>query len=466
MQQFFYDAQIRRFILQFIRALSNFQVEYGQDENGATALRRVPVKYGDVSKQASYILNNASENTITGNVPMISCYVSGLSYARDRVQEPNFISKMNIRQRAYDPDTGTYTQEQGNAYTVERHMPVPYKLTMKADIWTSNLTQKLQLLEQLLIMFNPSLELQSTDNYIDWTSLSAIEITEVNFSSRTVPIGTEDPLDIATLTFELPIWISAPAKVKRLGVIQKIVNSIWDAGGNIDEAIFNENLLLGTRQYYTPLLYGLICLDGELELVKYNEIVVDDSIQAVPTKLGTSDSWEALINVYGALQEGASQIRLGNEETGVSIVGTIAYDPNDNTKLIFDIDEDTIPANTLQPITAIIDPSRSGPGAGLPEVENGQRYLLLNPIGDPYDSSYDGADAWKNTSGNADLIANRFDIIEWNGLNWFVAFDSQSAEDAEFVTNLTTGIQYVWNGTAWLKSYEGEYKAGEWTLIL
>ena len=163
-QQFFYDAQIRRFILQFIRALSGFQVEFGRDANGAVTLQEVPVKYGDASRQASQILRNASENTIAQNVPMISCYVSGLSYDRARVQEPNFVSKMHIRQREYDADTGTYLQTQGNAFTVERLMPVPYKLTMKADIWTSNLTQKLQLLEQLLTLFNPSLELQSTDN--------------------------------------------------------------------------------------------------------------------------------------------------------------------------------------------------------------------------------------------------------------------------------------------------------------
>ena len=32
--QFAYDAQVRRFVVQFIRMLSNFQVEFGQDSNG------------------------------------------------------------------------------------------------------------------------------------------------------------------------------------------------------------------------------------------------------------------------------------------------------------------------------------------------------------------------------------------------------------------------------------------------
>ena len=40
MQQFFYDEQIRRFLLQFTRVFSNFQVEYGRTEdNSAKALQ-------------------------------------------------------------------------------------------------------------------------------------------------------------------------------------------------------------------------------------------------------------------------------------------------------------------------------------------------------------------------------------------------------------------------------------------
>ena len=463
-QQFFYDAQIRRFILQFIRALSGFQVEFGRDANGAVTLQEVPVKYGDASRQASQILRNASENTIAQNIPMISCYVSGLSYDRARVQEPNFVSKMHIRQREYDADTGTYLQTQGNAFTVERLMPVPYKLTMKADIWTSNLTQKLQLMEQMLTLFNPSLELQSTDNYIDWTSLSAIEIIDVNISSRTIPVGTDDPLDIASLTFELPIWISSPAKIKKLGVIEKIVNSIYDAGGDIDNAIFNQDLLLGTRQYFTPLLYGTILVGNQLQLIKYNEVLADPNNEyATPEKVGTADNWDALVSVYGKLTDGISQIRLGNEETGVNIMGTVAYHPSDPTIMLFTVDADTIPTNTLDPVDAIIDPERSGPGTGLPAAVAGTRYLILRDIGADFNA--DGADAWKSTLG-VDLVASAYDIIEYDGTAWSVVFDSSEITTSEYVSNITSGIQYVWTGTAWQKSYEGEYKAGEWTLIL
>ena len=54
-QQFFYDAQIRRFLIQFIRIVSNFEVEFGKDRDGTRTLQRVPVTYGDPSRQAATI---------------------------------------------------------------------------------------------------------------------------------------------------------------------------------------------------------------------------------------------------------------------------------------------------------------------------------------------------------------------------------------------------------------------------
>ena len=60
--QFAYSGQIRRFVLQFIRMFSNFQVEFGNNSSGAKTLQTVPVYYGDPSRQAAQILKNNSEN--------------------------------------------------------------------------------------------------------------------------------------------------------------------------------------------------------------------------------------------------------------------------------------------------------------------------------------------------------------------------------------------------------------------
>jgi hypothetical protein len=197
-QQFFYDSQVRRFLTQFIRVVSGFQVEFGQNDAGQRVLQQVPVIYGDPSRQAAQILKVNSENMMN-SVPAMSVYISALDYNREAMQDPTFISKINVHQRAYDPDTGGYLSGPGDAYTVERLMPVPYKLTLKLDIWTSNTEQKLQLIEQLAQLFNPSLELQSTDNYVDWGSLTVVELKSTVWDSRTIPAGADESISLSLI---------------------------------------------------------------------------------------------------------------------------------------------------------------------------------------------------------------------------------------------------------------------------
>ena len=140
--------------------------------------------------------------------------------------------------------------------------------------WTSNTEQKFQIIEQMGTLFNPSLEIQSTDNYIDWTSLSVVQLTDIQWSSRTVPMGTDDSsIDIATLTFELPIWLSAPAKVTKMGVIQKIIASVFSSTGELSEDIFDPAKLL-TRTDLTVMGFGVILVDNTLELVRHDEAVI------------------------------------------------------------------------------------------------------------------------------------------------------------------------------------------------
>jgi len=464
-QQFFYDGQIRRFIVQFIRIVSNFQVEFGKDRTGNTTLQTVPVFYGDSSKQVANILRNNSESTMQ-TVPSMAVYVNALNYDRERVQEPNFVSKMNVRQKFYNEDTQSYENRQGDAFTVERHMPVPYRLEMKLDIWTSNTEQKLQLIEQLGTLFNPALEIQSTDNYIDWSSLSAVFLTGVNWSSRSVPVGTENPIDVATLTFDLPIWISAPSKVKKLGVIHKIIASVYDGTGDLDLSIADGTKLLGDRQYFTPLDYGVILLGNQLQLLRVEQMADPRDPTALPqTKLGSvKENWKDLIGVYGDLTNGFTQIRL-EMDNGDEVVGTVAYHPSDPHILLFTPDVDTLPVNTVTSVTSIIDPTAATTPDKVAAKITGTRFLLLEAIGDFEGIAGYGPEVWQGTGGE-DIIANAYDIIEWDGTKWNVTFDSEQEKSVQYTTNLTTGVQYKWTGSQWVKSYEGEYKNGLWTLVL
>ena len=445
---FFYDGQLRRYLLQITRLFSNFYIEYGTDDQGNASYVRVPVRYGDSSRQAQAIIQNNSSSGMP-SAPMITFYITGMEYSRDRVQEPYHISKMNVRQRKYNPTAEDFETTQGNAFTVERHMPVPYDMSINVDIWTSNNMQKHQLFEQIVPLFNPSLEIQSTDNFIDWTSLSAMYLDRTTWSSKNIPMGTDDTIDVMTLGFSLPVWISQPARVKKLGVVHKIITSIYDSSGDALAAIENDDLLTGTRIQITPWGYRALLIGNQLKAFKQSSSVTDFTDPV---------DWKAVLEMYGVIRDGISLIRIGNSDSGNEVTGTVALHPTDPKILLFTADQDSVPSNTLAPVNAVIDPLKNGPGVGLPVAAIGIRYLLIDNIGDT-DNTQPSL-AWGN------VVANINDIIEWNGTQWVVDFDAAESTNTEFVSNITTGIQYRWDGLNWLKSFEGVYEGGSWSLVI
>jgi T4-like virus Myoviridae tail sheath stabiliser len=462
MQSFFFDGQVRRFLTQFARMFSGFQVEFGRNESGVAGtgdtLYRVPIRYGDASRQAQTIMQDNSANNMP-STPLMTFYITGLDFDRPRMQNPSYVDNKSIRQREYDSATNTFETTQGNAFTIERYMPAPYKLSINLDIWTSNSNQKMQILEQILPLFNPSLEIQSTDNFLDWTSLSIVELVSTGWSSRQVPQGQSDPIDISTLKFALPIWLSLPAKVKKLGVVETIVASIYDGRGDLVNAIADNDLLLGTRQYITPYGYQVVLIGNKLQILAQSAVVDEPNYALAPPDpvVPNNLTWTPIVNMYGVLRPGISLIAL-TQEDGSQVYGTIAFDPTNDQFLLFTVITESIPQNTLPPVDAVINPQRSGPEYGLPAATTGQRYLLTESVG--------AAPGWTGTYGQT-ITAYPNDIIEYDGTQWNISFNSQdSINHTQFVTNITTEIQYKWIGHAWVKSYQGLYPGGKWSIII
>jgi hypothetical protein len=459
MAQYFYDSQIRRFLIQFARIFSDWNVTKGKDPAGNDIIVRVPIQYGDQSRQVAAIQANNSPSTLP-SAPMITYYITGLEYDQKRTQDPYFIDKVNVRQRSFNQTTQSYEQTQGQAFTVERVMPVPYTLNITVDFWTSNYNQKLELVEQLGVLFNPSMEIQSTDNFIDWTSLSVVYQNGLTFSSRTVASTTGNPIDIMTWKFYMPIWLSTPTKVKKLGVVHKIIASIFQ--GNALTDMQDDHLLLGTREKITPYGYKLLLIGNTLQILPANQTLYpDNSAIDLPSNPNTALYWTSVLNVYGTVRPGISQIWLQNPYMDTDIVGTIEYNETDDRLLIFTIDKDTLPMNTIKSVDSIINPQLKAPGYGLPDPAAGQRYLIVEPIGSSKTSTIDNS-IWGN------VIASANDVIQYNGNAgvWEVDFDSNANTIVQYVTNITSGVQYRFANNTWMKSFEGWYDQGDYNIVI
>jgi hypothetical protein len=449
--EYFYDKQFKRYISQVIRLFSDFKVDIGTSGDGTPLYRTVPVNYGDISRMAANILKNNSENVLN-TAPFFSIYITGLEMAPDRRTYQQFTHDKSIIEKKFDETTGEYINEPGDRYQVTRHNPVPYNLSINVDLWTTNNDQKFQLFEQVLILYNPSVNLRSNSSPADWSSLTYIEMTNSNWSSRSIPSGPDDVIDVATFQFKLPILLNPPVKVKRETLIHSVITKL--------DVVDGDNLkLFDARQPFESQYrsYSVITLENYRLLFENGRAIILNRNGGNTDEDGNLLDWNHIFNNYGNFREGISQIRLRMsniiDDDSNDIIAVIdSIDPVNTNELLLTVDTDTLPADTLSPIDAVIDPQQNYPNDGTLPVESiGQRYLLTDEVGQ---------------GGIWDVDAVQNDIIEYNGASWQVVFDSNSSSSIEYVYDSDQQEQYEWDGSTWKQSYTGIYNNGFWRLYL
>lgn len=465
---FFFDNQTRRYLIQFIRIFSDVKVRIGPDANGLYKIQRVPIVYGDPSWMVAQLIKGASENTMLPS-PMFSAWIENIKIVPERRQSPQYVGKASVIEREFNPLTQTYSHDPGVRQDIERYMPVPYDLFLRLDLWTTNTTTKLQIMEQICTIFNPSLQLQQNDNILDWTSIFEVWLEDVIWSNRNIPQGGEQERDVMSFKFKVQAWINPPAKLKRSGLIAEIVTRVFDTAsvGSIEESINSGNNYDPFKNLSaTPI--QIVTTEGNYKISVAKGSNTD--YITLLNEYGRVDpalSWKTLIQEYGQITPNITKIRLKlDADLDVSssdIIGTIEEDPNNQNILFFVPDFDTLPTNTLLPITTIIDPTEVSPGNGLPMPAPGQRYLLTSnnkddepiiPFGVP-------TSPW-----GIDLVAYQNDIIQFNGVSWVVSFDSRNAAGKNYVVNNENSCQYTFDSSIghWTYTYYGTYRPGYWRI--
>jgi len=348
------------------------------------------------------------------------------------------------------------------------------------------------------VLFNPSLEIQTTDNYIDWTSLSVINLNSTNFSSRTIPQGADTDIDICSLEFMMPIYISPPAKVKRLGVVKSIISNVFTEAGDIvglEDLIYNrrKGTFEAIANRYRVLLFKSNNgqpYDYDLTLVNPGAAVLALGLEQRDYQNGEPVEWATILDVQGGYT--ADSQAFFKQATGYDLVGTFAVNTIDPSVIVVTLDQDTVPQNTSiastisgiaarGTIDAIIDPLKYNPitvYGSRANIPLGLRFLMLEDVnnssnvgvsynrqGDSSATLYDGPDAWKNSDGN-DAVINANSIVEWNGAKWISVWEPVTGTAPTYIQNLKTGIKYRWDGEQWLKAFEGEYAPGYWGFVL
>lgn len=221
MNEFYYNQQIKRYLVQFMCLFSGMKVKVGKTSTRPEGVIDVPIQYSSMDKVAASIAaGNTSNKPI--RVPVMSASLSQLR--RDMI-----IPGLNQEHSTtYLPPGGYFAND---TRTLTRIRPMQYRATINLAIWTSNLDQHFQILEQILTVFAPSIQLQTSESQMDWSKITMVELMDVNYS-ESYPVTTNIRLPMTELTFDVVFYLSVPAEQR-----DQFVRDIFIRLGAIDQGI-------------------------------------------------------------------------------------------------------------------------------------------------------------------------------------------------------------------------------------
>lgn len=220
--QYHYDAQLRAYLIQFVSIFQGLQVQTGKGECDEAQFISVPCVVGNKDRVVAAIFAGNTQNRMF-TLPAMSVYMQNLSIAPERRKVQAYVDqRVAMKAGGIFPDDLT---------VVKRAMPVPYNMTVELSIYASNTQQLHQILEQILVLFNPDLQIQKSDAPFDWTKLTKVELTDIS-NEENYPSATDKRVINWTLTFEMPIFISIPMGLKN-DLVRKIILQISTGSGGI-----------------------------------------------------------------------------------------------------------------------------------------------------------------------------------------------------------------------------------------
>jgi len=233
LREFWYDEQLKRYLVQFMAIFHGLQVRVGWNEDKTPRLAKVPIYSSSKDRVVASIKAENTQNKLI-RFPAFTAAISNFDLMPERRKGP-----ANERRNTIMPTGGLFPDD---FTVVQQRMPVPYKLSMELGVWASNKDQQFQMLEQIMMLFNPIIQIQRSDEITDWTMITTVELLGIR-SDENLPSGTERRLLLTTLEFEMPVYISAPANVHdkyvkdiyvRVGAVSNAANTSYAMVGELD----------------------------------------------------------------------------------------------------------------------------------------------------------------------------------------------------------------------------------------
>ncbi len=208
--QYFYHEIIRKTVIGFGTLFNNVEVRTRNADGTFAQVMKVPLAYGPMSKYLALIEQQASyKNRVQVTLPRMSFEMVGLQYDPTR--------KTSVTQTFKATTTGT------NANLKKVYMPVPYNVDFTLSIATKQNDDMLQIVEQILPYFQPSLNI--TINLID--SIGEKKDVPVVLNNIAMSTDYEGSFDdkmtiVYNLSFTAKTYIFGAISENTSGLIKKV----------------------------------------------------------------------------------------------------------------------------------------------------------------------------------------------------------------------------------------------------
>ena len=233
LENYYYSGQLRSHILQFMAIFSGLKVAHGKNDfDSTTNLQNVSIFYGSKDRVVAHILSENTQNKMV-RLPAMSVQLMGLEIARERLTGQG-ITKRDVRL----PRGGAIPDD---LQVIERLQSIPYTANMELSIHTSNTDQQFQILEQILLLFNPSLQIQVSDKFGNRQMLVEVFLETIS-PEENYPAGTDPRLINTNISFTYVFYLTPPTSLSD-DVIHKIKVRL-QAVSEIDDnpSILNEGI--------------------------------------------------------------------------------------------------------------------------------------------------------------------------------------------------------------------------------
>ena len=230
---YYYNKQLRSYLLQFMAVFAGMQVQVGKRDDTEPHLIPVYIKNASADRVVADIKSENTQNKPI-RLPLLSAQLTNIELA------PELRKGVGQQRRQTFMPQGEIFPDGINV--VQQRMPVPYRAVFDLGIWASNQDQHYQILEQILMLFDPALQIQTSDEVFDWTKITTLELTGIGLE-ETIPAGADRRIIQTTLNFSVPIYLSVPVDVHerfvkdiyvRLGVVSQVANSSEDIVAELD----------------------------------------------------------------------------------------------------------------------------------------------------------------------------------------------------------------------------------------